>query len=149
MSPTLAVGTQIEFEGPGVAGLAVQPQERGRDGVGCRKWIGRSCGAFCVIETFVSRGRQPSLYLQFLLLVFAGWVNRHQQAVIEYLQAENQSLREQLGKNRIRWSDTQRRRLAEQAKAIGRSALAALGPVVTPDTLLRWYRGSALEGARY
>ena len=27
--------------------------------------------------------------MQFLMLVFAGWVNRHQQHVIEYLQEEN------------------------------------------------------------
>src|SRR5512133_2272567 len=33
----------------------------------------------------VSRGRQTNLYLRFLLLVFAGWINRHRQAVIEYL----------------------------------------------------------------
>jgi putative transposase len=83
----------------------------------------------------VSRGRQPSLCLQFLILVFAGWVNRHQQAVIEYLQLENQALREHLGDNRIRWTDAQRRRLAGKAKVIGRSALVALGSVVTPDTL--------------
>jgi putative transposase len=95
----------------------------------------------------VSRGCQPSLYLQFLLFVVAGWVNRHQQAVIEYLQAENQSLREQLGNKRLRWTDAQRRRLAEKAKAIGRSALAVLGTVVTPDTLLRWYR--SLVAAKY
>src|SRR5664280_930685 len=81
-----------------------------------------------------------NLYLQFLLFIFAGWVNRHQQAVIEYLQAENQSLWEQLGKKRIRWTDAQRRRLAEKAKAVGRAALTALGTIVTPDTLLRWYR---------
>jgi len=81
-----------------------------------------------------------NLYLQFLLFTFAGWVNRHQQAVIEYLQAENQALREQLGKKRIRWTDVQRRRLAEKAKAVGRSALATLGTIVTPETLLRWYR---------
>jgi len=56
-------------------------------------------------------------------------------------------LREQLGKKRIRWTDAQRRRLAEKAKAIGRSALAALGTVVTPDTLLRWYRN--LVAAKY
>ena len=93
------------------------------------------------------RERQPNLHLQFLLLVFAGWINRHQQAVIEYLQAENQSLREQLGNKRIRWTDAQRRRLAEKAKAIGRSTLAALGTVVTPDTLLRWYRN--LVAAKY
>src|SRR5664279_1046736 len=63
-----------------------------------------------------------NLYLQFLLFTFAGWVNRHQQAVIEYLQAENQALREQLGNKRIRWTDVQRRRLAEKAKAVGRIA---------------------------
>ena len=81
-----------------------------------------------------------NLYLQVILFTLAGWVNRHQQAVIEYLQAENQSLREQLGKKRIRWTDAQRRRLTEKAKAVGRSALHQLGTVVTPDTLLRWYR---------
>jgi transposase InsO family protein len=88
-----------------------------------------------------------NLYLQFLLFTFAGWVNRHQQAVIEYLQAENQALREQLGNKRIRWTDAQRRRLAEKAKAIGRAALQKLGTVVTPDTLLRWYRN--LVAAKY
>jgi len=29
-----------------------------------------------------------TLPLQFLMLIFAGWVNRHQQDVIEYLQEE-------------------------------------------------------------
>jgi len=56
---------------------------------------------------------------QFRSFVFAGWVNRHQQVVIEYLRAENQSLREQLGNRRILWTDAQRRRLAENAKVIG------------------------------
>jgi hypothetical protein len=32
--------------------------------------------------------------LQFLLLVFAGWVNRHQAEVVAYLQEENRVLRE-------------------------------------------------------
>jgi putative transposase len=88
-----------------------------------------------------------NLYLQFLLFTFAGWVNRHQQSVIEYLQAENKALREQLGKKRIRWTDAQRRRLAEKAKVMGRAALHELGTVVTPDTLLRWYR--ILVAAKY
>jgi hypothetical protein len=38
-----------------------------------------------------------ALPLQFLMLIFAGWVNRRQRDVIEYLQAENRALREQLG----------------------------------------------------
>ncbi len=35
-------------------------------------------------------------HLQFLLLGLAGWVNRRQQAVIDYLQEENRVLRAQL-----------------------------------------------------
>ena len=51
-----------------------------------------------------------ALPLQFLMLIFAGWVNRHQQDVIEYLQEENRALREQLGGKRLRFTDRQRRR---------------------------------------
>ena len=38
-----------------------------------------------------------TLKLQILMMIFAGWVNRSQQDVIEYLQEENRVLREQLG----------------------------------------------------
>jgi hypothetical protein len=95
----------------------------------CEYWIERDSQSIPMVEVDVTQQRLPNFHLQFLLLVFAGWINRRQQAVIEYLQAENQSLREQLGKKRIRWTDAQRRRLAEKAKAIGRSTLAALGTV--------------------
>jgi putative transposase len=78
--------------------------------------------------------------LQFLLLVFAGWVNRRQCAVVEYLQEENRALREQLGDRRLRFTDSQRRRLAAKGRALGRRVLAQLGGLVTPDTILRWYR---------
>jgi Integrase core domain len=88
-----------------------------------------------------------NLYFQLLLLTVSGWVNRHQQSVIEYLRAENHALREQLGSKRIRWTNAQRRLLAEKARAVGRAALTELGPVVTPDTLLRWYR--RLVAAKY
>ena len=78
--------------------------------------------------------------LQFLMLLFAGWVNRHQQDVIEYLQEENRALREQLGGKRLRFTDPQRRRLAIKAKAVGWKGLFGLDTLVTPDTLLRWHR---------
>ena len=81
-----------------------------------------------------------ALPLQFLMLTFAGWVNRHQQDVIEYLQEENRALREQLGGQRLRFTDRQRCRLAVKAKAIGRKRLFEIGTLVTPDTLFRWYR---------
>ncbi len=48
--------------------------------------------------------------------------------------------REQLGKKRLRLTKDQRRRLAVKAKALGRSALHGIACIVTPDTLLRWYR---------
>lgn len=43
--------------------------------------------------------------LQFLLLVFAGWVNRRQVKILEYLQEENRVLREQLGDRRLRFTE--------------------------------------------
>ena len=81
-----------------------------------------------------------TLQLQFLMLIFAGCVNRGQQDVIEYLQEENRVLREQLGGKRLLFTDLQRRRLAAKAKVIGRKGLFEISTAVTPDTLLRWYR---------
>jgi transposase InsO family protein len=81
-----------------------------------------------------------TLQLQFLMSLFAGWVNRSQQDVIEYLEKENQVLREQLGGKRLLFTNRQRRRLAAKAKVIGRKGLFEISTLVTPDTLLRWYR---------
>jgi len=82
--------------------------------------------------------------LHFLLLTFAGWVNRQQQDVIDYLVVENCVLREQLDRRlwrqRIRFTDEQRRRLAAKGKLLGRRLLQEHAAVVTPDTILRWYR---------
>lgn len=78
-----------------------------------------------------------ALPTQFLMLIFAGWVNRHQQNVIEYLQEENRTLREQFGGKRLRFTDQQRRRLAAKAKKVGRRGLLQIKTLVTPDTLLR------------
>ncbi len=89
---------------------------------------------------------QPHLW-QFLAVTFAGWVNRSQQDVIEYLKEENRVLREQLGARRLRFTDDQRRRLAAKAKAMCRENLREIANLVTPDTLLRWYR--ELIAAKY
>ena len=78
--------------------------------------------------------------LHLLLMMFAGWVNRHQLNVIDYLQEENRVLKERLGGRRIRFTDAERRRLARKAYALGRKALNELETLVTPDTLLRWHR---------
>ena len=89
--------------------------------------------------------------LQFLVAVVAGWVNRNQREVVEYLQAENRVLRERLGGRRLRFTDAQRCRLAVAAKRVGRKGLFAIETVVARDTLLRWYRNLVApkyEGSR-
>jgi hypothetical protein len=78
--------------------------------------------------------------LAFFLLLFSGWVNRHQQAVIDYLLEENRVLRAVNGSRRLRLTDDQRRRLAVKGQVLGRRHLAAVAGIVTPDTILRWYR---------
>ena len=78
--------------------------------------------------------------LQFLVLTMAGWLNRHQEDLIEYLGEENRVLREQLGSRPLRLTDAQRRRLAVRGKRLGRRALTQVAGIVTPDTILRWYR---------
>ncbi len=58
--------------------------------------------------------------LQVLLVTLAGWVNRHQQHVIEYLMEENRVLKGQLERRRLRLTDDQRRRLATKGQRLGR-----------------------------
>jgi putative transposase len=76
---------------------------------------------------------------RFVLIAVAGWVNQHQQQMIEYLREENRVLREQLGGRRPRFNDDQRRRLAAKAKGLGRKFLAEIATLVTPETLLAWH----------
>src|SRR5688500_7770079 len=78
--------------------------------------------------------------LRLLLVTLAGWINRHQQEVIEYLVEENRVLREQLKGPRIRLTDDQRRRLAAKGHRLGRRLLSQVATIVTPDTILRWHR---------
>ena len=87
--------------------------------------------------------------LQFLLATFAGWVNRQQQQVIDYLIEENRVLKEQLGDKRPRLTDDQRRRLAVKGKPLGRRLLDKIATIVTPDTILRWHRKLIAEHHTY
>src|SRR5450759_2245147 len=82
----------------------------------------------------------PFQPLQLLLVMFAGWVNRHQLEVIAYLQEENRVLTERLGGRGIRFTDTERCRLARKAHTLGRKVLNELHTLVTADSLLRGYR---------
>ncbi len=77
---------------------------------------------------------------QLLLLILAGWINRQEQDVIEYLRAENRVLREKLGKKRILLNDDQRRRLSVKGKILGQRMLEQMATIATPDTIMRWHR---------
>ena len=65
-----------------------------------------------------------NLPLKFLLLIWAGWMNRAQQNAIDYLKEENRILREQVGNKRLRLTNAHRRRLAQKAKVVERAARA-------------------------
>jgi hypothetical protein len=72
--------------------------------------------------------------LQVLLVTLAGWVNRHQQYVIEYLIEENRVLKGQLKGRRLRLTDDQRRRLAAKGRRLDRRVLRQVATMVSPDT---------------
>jgi putative transposase len=56
----------------------------------------------------------------------------------EYLALENAILRSKI-EGRIKFTDDERRRLAVLAKDLGKKAMADIGPIVTPETLMTWY----------
>jgi hypothetical protein len=106
------------------------------------------------------------LPVQFLLLLFVGWVSRSQPERVENLEEENRVLREQLGGKRLRFTDARRRRLASRTAvglALGLTALACAGinggpDDVAPDAepakwnevdLLQWVDGLAEPGSPY
>ena len=80
------------------------------------------------------------MILHVLIAMVAGWLQQHQQQVITYLLEENRVLKARLGGRRLRLTDTERRRLATLAHPLGRQRLKEVATLVTPDTLMRWYR---------
>jgi hypothetical protein len=81
-----------------------------------------------------------AIFVHVLIAMVAGWIERHQQQVIAYLQEENRLLKAQRGGQRLRLTDTERRRLAALAQPLGRKRLKEVATLATPDTLLRWYK---------
>ena len=53
--------------------------------------------------------------------IVAGWLIRHQQAVIDCLRTENEQLKRQLNGRRPELTDDERRRLTVKVKALGRN----------------------------
>ena len=78
------------------------------------------------------------------MAIMAGLADKRLRQQIEYLTEENRVLREHIhtacGKKRIRLTDSQRRRLAVKAKAIGAKVLGEITDIFSPETILGWYR---------
>jgi predicted transcriptional regulator len=86
------------------------------------------CDPFLASWTWVDRAVQSGGLPRTLLVTLAGWVNRHQQQIIEYLVEENRILKEQLKGRRVRLTDDQRRRLAAKGQRLGRRVLRQWRP---------------------
>src|SRR5262245_38620637 len=71
---------------------------------------------------------------QLAVMILAGWVNRHQQEIIEFLRAEN-------GQETASCSTTISGDASpSKGKLLGRKLLEQVSTIVTPDTILRWHR---------
>jgi hypothetical protein len=73
--------------------------------------------------------------LQMLLAALLGWLDREQRDVIAFLREENRTLKAQLGGQRLRLNDDQRRRLAVLGRRLGHDMLRRVATLVTPDTI--------------
>lgn len=75
-----------------------------------------------------------------MVLLVAGWLNRHQQQAIVYLRAENRVLRDRIVERRLRFTKEERRMLALAGEPVGRAALRVIATLASPETVLGWYR---------
>ena len=76
--------------------------------------------------------------LHFLVVTVAGWLQGEQLTAIIYLQAENGDLREHLHGKRIRFTDSQRRKLARVARPLSARTQREIATLVTPELDVSW-----------
>jgi putative transposase len=74
-----------------------------------------------------------------LLAYITGSVDQELLRRNEYLVTENRLLRQQL-RGRVRLTDAERRSLAAIGKQLSKQALEEIATIVTPATILAWYR---------
>jgi putative transposase len=74
-----------------------------------------------------------------ILAYITGTVDQELLLRNEYLAAENRVLRGQL-KGRLKLSDSERAKLGEIGRRLGRKALGEVANAALPDTILAWYR---------
>jgi len=83
--------------------------------------------------------KAPALWVAIMARILAQMLNDKLILMIEYQRRELAIYKREL-KKRPTLTDGDRRSLAEIAAKLGRKAMAELGSMVTPDTLMRWYR---------
>ena len=66
---------------------------------------------------------------QLLLVTVAAWLDQREREVLAYLIEENRLLRRQLGGQRLRLTDDDRRRLAARAQRLGRRTLRGVATI--------------------
>jgi putative transposase len=78
------------------------------------------------------------------LLLIAALLDPDKRKLIELYESQLDALRSQIP-GRLRFTQSQKARMAEAARALGRKALRELSTIVTPDTLFRWYKESVRQ----
>ena len=78
----------------------------------------------------------------FFLTTLASWMNREQSEIIEYLLTANDVLKKKLeaGGKRIKFTDTERARLARKGCRLSWKNLCRFSNLVTPETIIRWHK---------
>ena len=79
---------------------------------------------------------QPS---HLLVIALAGWLNRQQQAIIDYLIEENRVLKDQFEGQRLCFTDEQRIRLAVLAKVLGYRFLNEIETLPAFLSITHWH----------
>jgi putative transposase len=92
----------------------------------------------------IHHGGENDMETNEVLAIIGGRVNEELLKRNEYLALENAILRSKI-EGRIKFTDDECRRLAILAKDLGKKAMADIGPVVTPETLMTWYRKLVAE----
>lgn len=90
--------------------------------------------------------KAPAIWVVIISRILAQMLNDRLLLMVEYQRREIAIYKRRL-KKKPALTDGERRSLAEIAAKLGRKAMAELGSMVTPDTLMRWYR--RLCGAKW
>ncbi len=126
--------TSVLFSSRGRA----KPREVSVSIVNCARRINRSREPRQACQNGIDKMSKLLDPFRFLLVTVAGWMSQRQLQVIEYLREENRVLRNNSAGS-VLASQTSAAPLAAKANGLGRTILAEVATIVTPETLLAWH----------